>query len=137
MARLFIYCTIGKIMDGKDYFLPTGKEAGDRATHATQGGSLMELLKATRGKPKAKGMAETTTEEHTEPARRIRKWIMDTKSIGRVELVYDENKPDQAVVASVKYRSDELKTLFGKRLRRKDILAVHEIKGVFEGRILG
>jgi len=75
--------------------------------------------------------------EHSEPETRIRKWIIDSRSIGRVELVYDEDKPDQAVVAGVKYRSDELKTLFGKRLRRKDILAVHEIKGVFEGRILG
>jgi len=66
---------------------------------------------------------------------RIKKWIMDSRSIGRVELVYDEDKPDQAVVGGVEYRSGELKTLLGKRMRRKDIFTVHEIKGVFEGRV--
>jgi len=67
---------------------------------------------------------------------RIKRWIMDSKSIGRVELVYDEDKPDQAVVGGVEYRANELKTLFGRKLRRKDLLAVHEIKRVFEGRVL-
>ena len=67
---------------------------------------------------------------------RIRKWIMDSRIIGRVELVYDEDKPDQAVVGGVEYRTDELKTLLGKRMRREDILAAHEIKRVFGGRVL-
>ena len=74
--------------------------------------------------------------EHSEPETRIRKWTIDSRSIGRVELVYDEDKPDQAVVGGVEYRIDEVKTLSSKRMRRKDILAVHGIKAVFEGRVL-
>jgi len=67
---------------------------------------------------------------------RIRKWIIDSRSIGRVELVYDEDKPHQAAVGGVEYRIDEVKTLSSKRMRRKDLLAVHGIKAVFEGRVL-
>ena len=74
--------------------------------------------------------------EHSEPETRIRKRIIDSRSIGRVELVYDEDKPDQALDGGVEYRTDEVKILSSKRMRRKDILAVHGIKAVFEGRVL-
>jgi len=110
-----------------------GRKRKDEAQSTAKSHSVAGL-----GQPaRSECSTEPVPVEHSEPETRIRKWIIDSRSIGRVELVYDEDKPDQAVVAGVKYRSDELKTLFGKRLRRKDILAVHEIKGVFEGRILG
>jgi len=124
-------------MDDKHYSLPTGKEVGNRATRATHGGSLMELMKAARKTAKAEPQAETTAGEQPDQEIRIKKWIMLSKSIGLVELVYDEDKPDEALVGGVEYRSSELKTLSGKRLRRKDILAAHEIKRVFGGRVLG
>jgi len=75
--------------------------------------------------------------KHSESETRVKKWIMDSRIIGREELVYDENKPDRAEVGGVEYWADELKILTSRGMRKEDILTVHEIKRVFEGRLCG
>ncbi|MDZ7699906.1 MAG: hypothetical protein U5R49_24265 [Deltaproteobacteria bacterium] len=85
----------------------------------------------------ARALIDCKERKKGELERRIRERTMESTIIGQVELVYDENDPDWAVVDGVVYRADELERLVGKGMRREDILAVHEIKRIFEGRVIG
>ena len=111
--------------------------------------SLLDLLKESDATPPGKpepdqpDLPEPTGPE-TEPpepdqpetGQRIIKRVMDSKVIGKVELVFDMDDPDTVLVDSVKYSNDkELENLLLKKWENKmnaeALRRIHKVKKSF------
>lgn len=66
----------------------------------------------------------------------IRKWLMDSKILGRVPVVWDPKQPNEVVVNGVAYGQAEIKSLLGKELGADDLGNIHAVKRIFDGEVV-
>ena len=67
---------------------------------------------------------------------RVHRRTMLSPILGEVEIVFDQDNPDQATVDSVVYDQGELRGLLSRNLNRDEIRATHEVKKEFEGAVI-
>lgn len=65
----------------------------------------------------------------------IYRWLMDSKILGTVDVVFDTHKPDQATVDGSAYSNSEMEDLHSRNLAADDILMIHQVKQEFEGTV--
>ena len=67
---------------------------------------------------------------------RIHRRIMLSPILGEVEVVFDQDNPDQATVDGVVYDQGELRDLLSRKLNRDEIRATHKVKKEFDGAVI-
>jgi len=81
--------------------------------------------------------AEIPMVENAEPEGRVIIRTMESRVFaGRVPVVFNLDKPDQATVDGVTYLSSELVNLSSRGLGHAELREIHELKRMFEGSVL-
>lgn len=106
--------------------------------------SLLDLLEESNPmtpEPDQPEQAEPPKPDQPDPEQRIIKRIMDSKVIGKVELIFNLDDPDSVMVDGVKYSDKkEIQNLLLKKKQMKmdaeALRCIYEIKKFFAGSIL-
>lgn len=79
-------------------------------------------------KDQCHGIGRTETRTHGR--------IMGSPILGEVELIFNQDNPDQALVAGVEYSLPELRDLLSRKLNHDDLRTVHRVKEAFQGEVV-
>ena len=91
----------------------------------------------TKGHPighHANGLHEP--KEETAAAIRTYKRLMKSPILGEVQLIFNQDKSNSAIVSGVTYFIDELADLISRRLSHEALRKIHQVKSEFEGQVV-